>query len=631
MTVWNWRNAALGLSLTLVSVAAAAQPTPPKPGFQVPGGPPAAMPSIQVGNLEVRDITFGSADTGTVSIGHMTFAGFVSGAETVRAEKVTFENIIAQAGPHRAEIPTVTITGFEVPAEFFRALTEGATAGLDWARLLQKSVIGEISFGETTIKHSEAQAETSVAKIAFKNFANGRLESFRIEGIHARDKSDATDKSAIRIGEIQFLGIDAAEFLRFFTGGGSGSAKPLVDRATISGIAVAADDMALQAGKIELAGVNGRAPERGWRAAPAVTASGLIKPTQDVPEEQRIAAYARDVIRLLRIDRFEFEAVKFLSPSQGNFEVGAFALSGVSLRGLDLAEIKGVDLAASHASVKFERFAIEKIAFGGLLDLVLDAAAEGREPDFAPAKLAQLTPRIGAIRLAKLALDTPSGPMSLAEARLEVDNPEAAIPEKMTLAFNGFKLDLDKWKDNKGGERLRALGYAEVSADTQLQVRWSPAERALLVENSGLTIDKVGRIDLDMRLGEVAIVPGVAPEVAQQIMRNARVETATLRVADLGLADRLFGQITRNAKISPEAVRAGLAAEVRAQAVARFAPALTPGSAEAIEAFIRAPRRIVARAVPRPDRPPLTVGELETLGPQGLMDRIQIAVEIPQD
>ena len=558
MVMAKWREGLIGCVLALVAAAGAdAQPVPP--GIQIPS----IAPSVQVRTLEVRDITLGSPDTATVEIGRITFRGFARGAASVRAETVEFEAVIAKFGARKLEIPEIRISGFEVPAALFQALSEGGGADLDWPALLLKSSAADLVIDTARDSFEKSPLVTvTYAGLALKNFRNGLLESAKLDRTSGQtNDQNSADQLTFNIGAIGYHGVDIAELVRFVSGGGSGGAKPLIERSVANEIEVTFNEGRLAIKKIELIGFDGRAPTTSFAR-------------QQVPA----------------------------GPPQ-------IVLPGVTP----------------------ER-AIERSYYGGLVDLALDAAVAGSLFDLAPDKLGGATPRTGLVRLTGLVVDTPIGPVSLGDMRVGVDNPDVPVPGLVSFAFDRARVDLSRLEPNQGGDKLKAYGYDELAADLLIQIRLSAGERALVVENSALLIDRVGRLDLGIRLGNFDVNAAANDaEIAEREIQKAHIEHVSLRLTNLGFAERFFSEIGRNLKPSPESPRAQLAVELRRQAVELFGKLLAPGAAEAIEAFVRSPGRIAARAELRPGQPPLTVSQIQALGPAELAERVVIKVEIPKD
>lgn len=639
----------LALALALAVAPAKAQQAPGLqiPRIEIPGASPAPapkpapglqIPSVEIpattpapGTFEVRDVAFGAADALSVRIGRMRFTGLVRGADIVTAESALLEGLVARVAARRIEIPALRVTGLALPADAFRALTEGGV-GPDWDRLAAAAGAAEIAIDAITDAAAPG-ATTTYTQFLLAGLKVGRIEAIRLGSSHGQ-RGEGDERVRFASDEIRYHGIDLAEIVRFFTGGGSGGAKRLVEQAVISGWSLAAVDIAIRADKLELHALDGRAPATSLAGTAAPAAAGpprIVLPGKDDAEAgRRAAAYARDALAHLRVGRAALSGVSLASPDLGIFEIAAIELSELTRDGFALLDFKGLEVSAPAGGAKLGRFALEKFAFGGIIDWGLDLLASGREPELDPDRLSRLAPRLGAIRLQRLEAETPVGLFGLAEARFEVDNPDAALPERMTFALDGISLDLRQGSDGEGREQLMALGYRQLTASFNMLVRWAPNERALAFDDTRLTVEQLGRIDLGLRFANVDLDPA-KPEKAEEAMGRAHIEQATARLTDLGLAERLFDQMSRGIGLSPDAVRAGLAAETRAQAEALLGPALAPGSGEAIEAFIRRPKSIAARAAFKPGVTPVTLAELEQMPPAELLARLTITIETPKD
>lgn len=392
------------------------------------------------------------------------------------------------------------------------------------------------------------------------------------------------------------------------------------------GLDVAAGDAVIHLDRVELSGVDGAAPRQ---ALPAdVNIEAVLEQTDSDPKlRQQIVTYFTEALRHYRINRYSLEGLTVSVPQQPTFSLGAINISGVSSRGIDRIEVTGVDFPAPDTPVRFDRFELEKITYGALLDATLSAAATGQEPDFAPAKLAELAPRIAGLRLLGLNFGTPQGPLSLAELRLEIDDFSGALPEKFTAAINGLKVKLDQMEASDGRDKLIALGFNEVLASAQAQIRWLPREQAMLIENTGFTLDKAGRVEVSVRLDNVDLTKAMAdPAAAERLLGEARIDSVQIRLANLGFAERFYADVAKTAGLSGEAVKAGLAAEMRTQAIANFGPLLASGAADAIAKFLQTPGRITLTASPRSGQA-LTVDEVKSLPPPALMERITVKIE----
>jgi hypothetical protein len=173
-----------------------------------------------------------------------------------------------------------------------------------------------------------------------------------------------------------------------------------------------------------------------------------------------------------------------------------------------------------------------------------------------------------------------------------------------------------------------ALGYRELAADAQVRVGWLRKSAALAIESVALSLAQVGRIDVAARLENVDIDKALAdPAAAERLMGDARLGAVEIRIANYGLAERFYAQTAKSAGVSADAISAGLAAEMRSQAISNFGPLLAGRSADAIAEFLRSPHIITARIAPAAGQPPLTVAEIQRLGPADLMQRLTLTLE----
>jgi hypothetical protein len=143
----------------------------------------------------------------------------------------------------------------------------------------------------------------------------------------------------------------------------------------------------------------------------------------------------------------------------------------------------------------------------------------------------------------------------------------------------------------------------------------------------GLAIDNVGRLDVKLRLNNVDFAKMIAaPDNAEQLLNEAQLGPIEMQIVDLGLAERFFAQAAKESGVSPDAVRAGLAAEMRVRAQ-QFGPALDQKSADAIAAFVQAPGTLRGRIVTADGQPPISLGDIQGLGPPVLMQRLRVTLE----
>lgn len=581
--------------------------------------------TVKAGTADFRDITLGAPATGSVSIGKISFVGFTRNGERVSADRVEIENLTGKIGPRTIEVPALTVTGFEGPSDLFRALTEGGSADRDWIALFQKAVASQITIEKMLDHNPTLFFESVINKAVVSNLKDGLIGSAEFAGMTGQTSAGAPGgPTSLKLGALRYQGVNFGESVRLLSGGGTGDPKRLLDRAVVEGLDVTTPEGRFRLDRIEMSGVDARAP------------SALLDPSDraalqsgtafdDPQRRQRLAKFLAELIRFVRVERYSLEGFSIVVP-QGTITIKGFVFAGWSGRGLDLFEIKGMDVPTPTGPVRFGRFAMEKLSYGALLDAVLAAVAAGEKPDFDnPTKLLAITPRLAALRLAGIEVNTPDGPVSLGGFDVEMDDRVGVIPERIAASLKQLKVQIDRASADEGRKTLLALGYTDFTADSQMQIRWLKDEKALILENTNLLLDKVGRVDLSVRLGNVDLTRAVADPTAF-VPNDARFESVEIKLKNLGVAERFYALTAKSAGISQDAVRDGLAAEMKTRVAAILGSALSPGSADAVAKFLKAPGTLVARAKPKAGQS-LTFAEASDLDPPHILERLQITLE----
>jgi hypothetical protein len=599
-----------GLCLAAAVMPAAAQ-----------SGSPALR--MKLGTIEARDLVFNPPGLGTLSIGRIGFSGFVHDGARTRAERIDVDNIKLTAGSRTTEIPSIVITGADLPSPLVRALTAGEPAG-DVAGLVASAIVDRIAVARVIQRDSALKFVGTHTDLVLTGLKNGMVNAARLAGSQAIIAGPEGKTGRIGVGEVRYQQFDLAEMIRVVAGGGDGGAKRVLQRIVVDGAEVITDQVTVRIKRIELADVDGRAPAQ--PLPPEATAQPAFGSPLTAEQQKQVAAYAQDILRHARIGRYSIEGISVAVADQGNIAIGAITFGGFSGRGIERVEIAGLDIRMPDAAIRLDRFELEGIDYGALVEAGLEAATSGDKLDASPTQFAKLLPRLSAVRLSRLDLETPQGPVGLDDMRLEFESRNDGTG--INYALRGAKVDLQRLDANEGRDTLIGLGYREIAANAHARLRWLPQERALAIETVGLSLDRFGRLDITARLENVDIDKAFAdPDAAEQVLGAARLGAIEIRLADLGFAERFYAHTARSAGLSPDAVRAALAAEMRAQAIAQFGPLLAARSADAIAAFLQSPSTITARIAPAAGKPALTVAELQSLEPPELMQRLTVTLE----
>jgi hypothetical protein len=624
MSLLGRRVAFLGLAMMAVAMA----PIGPAAGQTPDTARPSSRPSvnIKIATVTVRDLAFELPGRGRWTIGSISFTGLVRSGTRVLADRIEIDNVVVVSGAWTIEIPSIVMSGADLP-EALVPIPAASGPINDLAALLTSATVDEVTIARMIHRDPATRVEITYTGFTFAGLKGGIVASLRIAQSLATMPGvpGTTDPVHVRMGEIRYQQFDLAEMVRMINGTGRGDAKRLLERVVVDGIDVTGGKAVIRIDRVELADIDGRAPDRP-PPAPLQVPTGAPAGALDPEQQKQAAAYAIELLRYGRIGRYTIEGLNASVPGQGSLSLGAIVITGLSGRGVDRIEISDLDLRSPGARARFERFELAGINYGALVEAALDAARSGSKLAPQPGQIAQLMPRLSAIRLSRLDLDTPKGPVTLGDMRFE----QTAHGEMTNVAYaiRDLKVDLRRLDAGGGRDHLMALGYQDLVAGAQARVSLQSKNRAIVIETAGLSLDQIGKLDITARLEDVDIDKAMAdPMAGEALLEAAHIGPIELRLADLGLAARFYTHAAKSAGVSSDAVRAGLAAEVRAQAVAMFGPALAGRSADAIAQFLQSPGSITARITPAAGQPPLSVADVKRLAPPELMQRLTITLE----
>jgi hypothetical protein len=506
------------------------------------------------------------------------------------------------------------------PPALFRALSEGAALP-DWPTLLNTMSIGRIEIGQLLSFNPAQQAEIELRGFSVTGFKDGIVQAARFEGMSQRSQSRAGDSVAVEMGETRLEGINVGEIYRFFVGGGSPGNKRLLDRATFGKVRQSGGLETASFERVHLEGIEGRAP------------TVPISPSQDAnsPEgRRRIATYLRDIAGSLRIRRY---AIEGFTSAQGGQKtaIQLIAINGLGGRRIDGIEIKGIEAATPEGPGRVGGLDIVGIDYGPLVDFGIEQLEFAQSaPTPSPERIARLIPSIEAIRLQQIDVNTPSGRVSVDGFRYEREGRDT-IPRRLTLATTGVTVDVAAMTDQEVRSKLLALGFQTLVSSTQIQLRWQPAEKLLVLDETRMRVEQAGQIEIAARLAQADLAWALAnPDRADRALDVAHLESIELRYVDFGALERLYADHAKTSGNPPEAARAELAGKVHAEVMRELRPQLTPGSADELMAFLREPKQLVVRIKPAPGASPLRLSTLKRLDP-GNIAAVPIVIEIAKN
>ncbi|RAI44393.1 hypothetical protein [Rhodoplanes roseus] len=619
-TTW-WQALAVGCGLALLGAGAQAQGL----GDAVRDAG-SAVARMRVGTIEIKDVTLGGQGGASVTIGRAAFAGFSRDGGTVVASRLAIENLTATVATQTWRIPLVTLDGVRIPEELYRALAEGAATTRPWPDLFRDVVADLVTIGTITVTDKSLNSEQVLSGFVLTRLAQGVIATARLDGIALTSAPDPKMPVRMKTGAVRYQDLDIGESLRIFTGG-DGTPRRVMTSASIDGMEIVTPAATVRLGTYEIGPVTLAAPAEPMPtdlAALATTLQTGAQPDQAVVA--KIVRWYRGLLRGLRVESIGLRDIAVTAPDV-DLTIAAVGLGGMVASGFDLFEVTGIALRTPDGPIRLGRLAIEKASFAALVDLGLDAAETGREPEIEPSKILDLLPQIAAVRLAELDAATPEGPVTLGAFDLEIDRP-GALPERLALALTRLTLPVGPADGSDGREALAKIGYTTIRIDTRTRLRWLPAEKALVLDDTSLAVAEAGRVDATLRIDGVDLAAALAdPERADAILESqARLGGVEISVADLGLADRFYADLAKSAGVTVQVARDRLSTETRAQAAEAFGGALSPAALDKIAAFVRRPGRIAVKAAPRPGQT-VKLDDLETMGPK-VLSRMRLDIDV---
>jgi hypothetical protein len=591
-----------------------------------PGRVPDALAQSSVGSAEFRDIAFDGA-FGTGTIGRVSFTGLVQQGDVARAQTIRVERLSWKLSEFSLDIPTIRFENFEGPRAFVDMLTSGRGSGVDWIAVINRTRVSQIAVDRISQKvGGQAAASGTLTDLVFEALGDGKLATLRFANWEFEGATPQQENVRWRLGASRYDDLNLAEFGRYVTGGGSGPAKLLIGSAVGENIETSSSDgTRMRIARSDSRGTYGRGPREGLTRAD-IEAIDTIKNNGNPALARKLANFARDVIANMRVEEASLTGWEIETPG-GPAKIDSMRMANYGLAGFEKFELLGLEIEPPTGSVRIDRIAMENFDYTPLIDFLLGALERGEAPEQNFEKIRDAMPSMGAFRIENVSADTPEGPVTLGSFAIESER-AGAVLSAVTTSLKQLRIRLDEGTPSEAKEKLVALGYPEIIADAQVVLRYDSATKAFLIERTGATIERAGGVEATLRVEDVDIDEMLkAGEAAAALAMQARLGSLDIKLNDLGFAERFYESVAQDSGVAPDAIRDGLAAQLRVQANAIFGAALTPGSADQVAQFMRDPGALTIRVLPRPDRPPLLVGDLQEMAPPQLADRLTVTIE----
>lgn len=612
-----WRAVGLGLGLLLAAA---------------PSGRDAALAqgTVRAGSLDFRDLAY-DGRFGAGSIGLVSFSGLVQEGDRVRAATVRIERLTWKVPVASMEIPAIRIENFEGPRAIVDALTGGRASEIDWIAIINSARADRITVDRISqsvdVPDAKVDGKAVLTDLVMEGLAQGRLAAMRIAAWELEADLPDDQSMRYRVGATLYEDINLGEMTRFITGGGSGPAKLMIGYNRTEAVEQSqSDGTRTRMGFSDMRGFYSRAPREALTLAD-LEALKTVADNGNPPLARKIVGFVTDIIDNTRVESASMRDYEVEFPG-GSAKVDSMVVRNYGLVGVELFETTGIAIEAPTGPVRVARIALENLDYRQLADFLLEALNTGKMPPSTdPVRIRQALPSLDAFRIEDIQAETPEGQVGLGSFAIEAERAGPVLTGVATT-LKRLAIPLDAGTPNEGKERLLALGYSRIVADASLVLRYDPAGKAIMLERTGASIDDAGSIESGVRIENFDLdkLLAAGPDAAAHAM-TLPFGGLELKIVDLGLAQRFYQSVADSSGVTADAIRDGLAAEMRNQAAQLLGPALAPGSAEKVAQFLRNPGTLTIRVKPRADRPPLLVGDFEGMGPPQLADRLTVTIE----
>jgi hypothetical protein len=281
------------------------------------------------------------------------------------------------------------------------------------------------------------------------------------------------------------------------------------------------------------------------------------------------------------------------------FEVSLGALRyGALMKGrLSEFALEALQVSAADGKIGLGRFALTGLDMGPLFAAM---------PDFlgaSPAAMAMMdwrkaVPRLEGVTIRDVDIDVPdkdgtAGVNGRVKAKLglfdvKLGNYVAAIPTALRKELRSLKVAVP---DNPKSKDLIALGYRDLDLSGVVDGRWTEAERSFTLSEAGAAGVGMGAVRLGARLGNVPreIFSGDMAQM-QVAALGLTAQSASVRIENGGLFDRLLAAEARKRNTSPEAIRAEIAMASEMLLTGMLGPSPTTEQiVQAVKSFVAKP------------------------------------------
>lgn len=609
-----WRAVGLGLGLFLAAA---------------PGGVAEAQGTVRAGSLVFRDVGYDDPKLGSIKAGSVELRGVVREGDGFRADSASVTDLVFSDAITTTTIPSLTIDR-PSGAKALLDILGGSGGRIDWIGFLSTAAADRIAADvvRRRVVVQGTTTEVTMNRPQAEGLAAGRLATLAFDGQEGRTEGpDPARGGTFKVGAIRYEDVDLAESLRFDAGGGDGPAKLLLGRGRVEGMAFegANGDFRISLASLEMKGVFGRALREPFDRADYFRLGATNPP--DPAVLRRLGAMAGDLAQTFRLDEASFEDLTVEAPGT-SVKIAAFKANQYSFRSADLLEVRDLVIRSAGGDASFGRLAFEKLDYSRVVDTVTALLASGGKPNVPPRAVLGLIP-VGTFRIDNIEASSPTAQSSGIGSFVIETAGSGDLIDAFTATLTGAVVDVAALPPTDGTAKLIELGYPTINFDAGFGLRYDETARTLTLERAGGAVADAGSVAATLRIASLdvnALLDAGFNGAAARAMQ-APFGSLVVEVDDLGLGERFYASVAKTAGVSADAIRDGLAAEMRNQAARLLGPSLAPGAADAVAQFLKSSGKLTIRVEPRADRPPLTIGDVQALSPPQLADRVSVTMQ----
>jgi len=569
--------------------------------------------------IELADVVVTEARDGTeaqrITIPSLVLVGAAApdGGFAVRSLTAPSVSIEGRSGSEtqRVRIEGIDLSDVSVPRIDLPALDADRPFSSFWAR---SRVLDRIAVGRAAVQRltatgtgSDGDSTLTIDAVSLDGLAASRVERFALGSI-AIEASVAPRSARMTMDDVEVVGWDFGAWRRLWDDAayvddkGDGAWRPSLASARSGRISIESDG-----GRQTIDGVRvGARRVRQFAEPLGRVVDRLIVAPGDATRGD-LARVALEVFLASDADGWSLDGLHLIGRGLDHADLRRIAVGRFSPTRLSDLTVEGLEVVGPKAILRLDRLHLGDLVPPDADDMrrAIPALTAGAEID-----PSSLMPTVGRIALEGLEAAEPGVPaIRLAGLALDFGRHLRAIPTVAALRLDRFAVPAGL-TDAESRRRLAALGYDTIELSGAARLAWDEARREVAVTDARASIAGAGEVTLEARLSGVPRSLFLRPDTAAETIAGIGLAEARATLTDASFLDRVVRMVAKDTGTSPDRVRRGFAAEVKALVAPIRDSARRKAAAAAVGRFLTAQKQLVVTARPKT---PVPLGELPDL------------------